>query len=179
MTLRSTIVILMLLANHTSLDGRVKNLYGGQEDRDGQSSQIKCTIRTSDLTWRTETVGTTVLVVIQCQGTSGFTVMPSLHLVPLPRQSGPDQGEYWAPFNLTTGASTKKWQVVSPTTETHTRSVRLPPTKLRWASTKSSVWPFQEFTKTVLPGRYSLHVELEVSGGKTVSSNEIKITVLK
>jgi len=177
--LRFTMVILMLFANHVSRDSGVKNPYGRQENEDGKNSQIKCTISTSDLTWHNEAAGTSVFVVTQCQGIRGFTVMPSLHLAPLPTPSGPDHGEYWAPFNLTTGASTKESQIVSPSTETQMRSVRLLPTKLLWAPTKSSVWPSQNFAKTVPYGRYSLRLELEVNGGKTVSSNEIKINILK
>jgi hypothetical protein len=179
LVLKSTMVILMLLANHASPDSGVKNPYGGQENRDGQSSQIKCTISPSDLTWRNEAAGTSVFVAAQCQGIGGFTVLSSLHLTPLPTQSGPDHGEYWAPFNLTTGASTKKSQVVSPAAGTQTRSVRLLPTTLLWASTKSSDWPAQDFAKTVPAGRYILRLELEVNGGKTVASNEIQINILK
>src|ERR1700688_4883410 len=158
MNLRSTIVILVLLANHTFLDVGVKKLYGGQENRHSQSPQIKCLISASDLTWRTEAASTLVFVVTQCEGTNGLTVMPSLQLAPLLRQSGPDHGEYWAPFNFTTGATTKESQVMSPTAETQTRSVRLSPTKLLWGTSKSSVWPFQDFAKTVRLGRYSLRL---------------------
>ena len=171
--------ILILFANHVSPASGAKNPYGWQENEDGQISKIKCTISTSDLTWRNEVAGTSVFVVTQCHGTSGFTVMPSLHLAPLTANSGLDHGEYWAPFNLTTGASTKESQTVSPSTETQIRSVRLLPTKLLWAPTKSSVWPSQNFAKTVPSGRYRLRLEIEVNGGKTVSSNEIKINILK
>jgi hypothetical protein len=140
--LRSAVVILILLANHTILDIGVKKLYGGQENRHSQSPHIKCIINASDLTWRTEAVSALVFVVTQCEETNGLTVMPSLHLAPLPRQSGPNHGECWARFNLTTGATTKESQVMSPTAETKTRSVRLSPTKLLWGPRRH---PFGRF----------------------------------
>jgi hypothetical protein len=172
--------MLLLLANHDSLDGGVKNPYDGelkQGKKEGQSSKIKCTASTSDATWHSDNASATVLVEIHFQGTVQVKLMPSLHLMALPKKHGLQQEEYWAPFDVTSGASTKENQKLDPAARA--RSVRLIPAELLWAPAKSSIWPSQDFSKTVPPGHYSLQVQLELKNGKTISSNEVSITVVK
>jgi hypothetical protein len=150
-----------------------------QEKGADQGPKIKCRISTSDANWRSENTGATVAVDIQFQGATELSVMPSLHMIALPKKHGLNQNEYWAPFAIPSGASTKMTQKLSPARETSTRSVRLVPGQLLWAPTMSSVWPAEEFAKTVPQGEYNLQVQLEIKGGKTISSNEVTITVLK
>ena len=125
-------------------------------------------------------------VEFQCQGATDMSAMPSLHLIALPKKQGLDQTEYWAPFAIPDGASTKNNQKLNPAPFVRLIQGRLlwAPTKssvgrLLWAPTKSSVWPSQEFAKTVPPGEYSVQVQLEMNSGETISSNEVTVTVLK
>lgn len=148
-----------------------------QEMGNDQSPKLKCTVSINNSRWRTGNQGAEISVEIQFQGTTELSVMPSVHLAALPKKHDLEQSEYWAPFAIPTGASTKEQQKVSAAGRVH--SVRLAPTQLLWASTKSSVWPSQNFAKAVAPGRYSLQVELELTDGKVVSSNEIEITIAK
>jgi hypothetical protein len=129
--------------------------------------------------WRFEKTGAAVALEIQFQGARELSVMPSLRLIALPKKHGLDQTEYWAPFNITNGASAKESQKLTPADGAKPRSIRLVPAQLLWAPTKSSVWPSQDFAKTVPPGRYNLQVQLELSGGKTISSNEVEINIIK
>jgi len=173
MPFRSAILVLILLTNQGS---GMKDFSEGnlrQENADDQSPKIKCTISTNDVIWHLKSADAAV-VEFQFQGATDLSAMPSLHMTALPKKQGLDQNEYWAPFAIPSGASAKETQKLSPA-----RSVRLVPGRLLWAPTKSSVWPSQEFTKTVAPGEYSLQVQLETDGGKTISSNEVTITVLK
>jgi hypothetical protein len=178
MIFRTAIVVLILITN-PYLDAHMENFYDSvlNQQADDQSPKLKCTISTSDVNWRTGNEQAEVSVDIQFQGTTELSVMPSVHLIALPKKHGLEQSEYWAPFAVPAGASTKVKQKVSAGTGAH--GVRLVPTHLLWAPTKSSVWPSQSFAKAVPTGRYSVQVQLELGDGKTVSSNEIEITVIK
>ena len=106
-------------------------------------------------------------------------MLPSLFLTALPKKNDVGHPEYWAPFNIATGASSSEWQKFGPDVQAHLISVRLAPHRLLWASTKSSVWPSENIAKVVLPGVYSLQARIEIKGGKTVLSNEVRVMVLK
>lgn len=145
----------------------------GPENRSGPP----IIIRTSHLEWRAEKEEATVSVEIRLQGTVEITAWPSLRLVAVSKTPGPVQQEYWAPFDLTTGLGTKADQRLSPADGTHPLSVRLVPSRLLWAATKSSVWPSQPLAKVVPGGNYVLRVQIEVEDGRTVSSNEVEISI--
>ena len=182
MALRSAILVLILITNHVALNGDMKNFPEGelrQEKGDNQSPKISCTISTNGVNWRSQKTGTAVTVHIQFQEAMELSVMTSLHLIALPKKHGLDQNEYWAPFAIANGASTKETQKLSSAGASSPLSDRLVPAQLLWAPTKSSVWPSQDFAKTVPPGEYGLQVQLEINGGKTISSNEVMVTVLK
>ena len=176
MLFRSAILVLILLTNQGAWSSGMSN-YSDSDVRQAkgreQASTIRCEIKASDVTWHLKSVDAAV-VGFQCQGPTDMSAMPSLHMIALPKKQGLDQTEYWAPFAIPSGASTKNSQKLSPAP-----SVRLVPGRLLWAPTKSSVWPSQEFAKTVPPGEYSVQVQLEINSGETISSNEIKVTVLK
>jgi hypothetical protein len=182
MVCRSAILILALLVNCSALGGHLMGFAKGepqQETREGQTPKVKCTISTTDVKWRLGGEHPAVSIHIQFQGAAEVSVMPSIHLSALPKRHGLDQVEYWAPFNVNTGVTSRESQKVRAGSKSNARSVRVIPTQLLWAPTKSSVWPCQGFAKTVPPGRYSLRVELELVTGSTVRSNEIAITVVK
>lgn len=179
MTSRSILILLLLAtsgivpANASRCDGDDTN--GGKDE--SKNPMITCSIRTYRVDWHLRSEDARVVVEIVFQGSSQITALPSLHLIAVSKTEGPIQEEYWAPFDLTTGSILKKKQKVQPTGELHPRSVRLFPSRLLWASTKSSVWPSQSFTKTVPRGRYRLRVQIELENGKSVSSNEVEINV--
>lgn len=182
MLFRSAILVLALLTNHGVVNKGMKDFSESnlsQEKGDDQIPKIKCTINTNDVAWHSRSADATVAVEFQFQGATDLSVMPSLHMTALPKKQGLDQNEYWAPFAIPSGVSTKETQKLSPVGGPNTRSLRLVPGRLLWAPTKSSVWPSQEFAKTVPPGEYSLQVQLEINGGTTISSNEVTITLLK
>lgn len=182
MILQSAILALMLLANRGDLVGQADGFAesaSGQENGSNESPEITCIITTNNSKWRSKRAVATVSVGIEFQGMVRVSVMPSVHLTALPKSDGMTQNEYWAPFSVATGASTRNWQKLSIPTGKRRYSLRLVPSRLRWASTRSSVWPSQAMAKTVPPGDYSLVVHLETSEGKAVVSNELKITVLK
>ncbi len=182
MSLRSAILILALLANRGTLDRHSMSFSEGdltQDKKGGEAPKFRCTISTSDVEWSPSSAKSAVSVRIQFERVTEVSVMPSLHLIALPKRHGLSQVEYWAPFDVNSGATTKESQVLRVENKAITRSVRVIPTQLLWASTKSSVWPFQGFERTVRPGRYSVQVQLELAEGTTVRSNEVAITVVK
>jgi len=176
MFLRSGVLILLLVTGQRFVSSGTGDVPEGemtQEKGTDESPKIKCTISTNDVAWHLKSADA-VAVEFQFQGAADLSAMPSLHMIALPKRHGLDQNEYWAPFAIPSGTSSKETQKLSPA-----GSVRLVPGRLLWASTKSSVWPSQEFAKTVPPGEYSLQVQLEINGGKTISTNEVTVTVLK
>src|SRR5262245_40909858 len=176
-----TVLILVLLTSSGALDafvGKPEGVAMHQRAQEQRSSVIDCTIQTSQLNWR-HNEEATVSVQIRVQGVSEITALPSLLLTTVQKTSEPIQGAYWAPFDITTGSSTKKSQKMQSTGETNPRSLRLVPSRLLWARTISSVWPSQTLTKTVPPGKYRLQVQFELEAGKTVSSNELEISITK
>lgn len=176
MLFRSAILVLILLTIQAASSDGMKD-YSDSDLRQAkgqeQTPTIRCTIRTNDVSWHLKSADAAV-VEFQCQGATDMSAMPSLHMIALPKKQGLDQTEYWAPFAIPGGASTKNNQRINPGL-----SVRLVPGRLLWAPTKSSVWPSQEFTKTVPPGEYSVQVQLEINSGETISSNEVTVAVLK
>lgn len=182
MRFRPAALLLLLLNSPGASNSSLKNIPGGvlsQEVGGKRSTEIRCTIATKDVRWRVGDKDTAVEVYIQSKGATDLSVLPSLHMILLPKKQGLDPNEYWAPFAIPNGASTKKTQKLSTTGDARTLSVRLVPARLLWASTKTSVWPSQEFAKIILPGKYSLNVQLEIDGGRTISSNGITVSVLK
>lgn len=176
MLFQSAILVLILLM---TLGIGVKDLSEGnlrQENVNDHGLSIRCTIRTNEVIWHLKNPEAAI-VEFQFQGAGDLSAMPSLHMTALPKKQAMDKNEYWAPFAIPGGASTRETQRLSSARSV--RSVRLVPGRLLWAPTKSSVWPSQEFTRTVPPGQYSLQAQLETDGGKTLSSNEVTITVLK
>jgi hypothetical protein len=178
MTLRSIILILLLLTSCGAGPG-VEKAGGGemaQGAEKGGRSMIDCTMRTSNPIWRPGEEAT-ISVEIRFPGGGEFTVLSSVNLVAVPKTAGLLQEEYWAPFDIATGSSTKEWQKLQPTDETHARSVRMVPSRLLWAATKSSVWPSQPLERAVPRGKYLLRVEFALEPGKTASSNEVEVTI--
>jgi hypothetical protein len=180
MLTRSIILVLLLLASCKAgqdvleKSDSVDSSQGTQQSGD---PAIDCTIRTSHPIWRRDTDEATVSVEARVHGTNEVTLSSFLLLVAVSKSPGPLQEEYWAPFDIKTGSSTKARQRVLQTDKTHPLSVRLAPSQLLWAATKSSVWPSNTLAETVPRGRYILRVEIELEGGKTVSSNEVEISI--
>jgi hypothetical protein len=176
MLFRSAILVLILITSQGASSRAMKD-YSDSDLRQAkgqqQSPTIRCEIRTNDVTWHLKSADAAV-VEFQCQGATNMSAMPSLHMIALPKKQGLDQTEYWAPFAIPGGASTKNSQKLAPAP-----SARLVPGRLLWAPTKSSVWPSQEFAKTVPPGEYTVQVQLEINSGETISSNEVTVTVAK
>ena len=158
----------------------VSNVCGNAEDQKKavvSESDIGCTITTTDANWDAKKATSVVSVEVEHPEFIRASAIPSVRLIALPRKEGIYQDEYWAPFNITTGASTKNWQKIA--NSIHALSIHLNPFQLLWAPTKSSVWPAQAFSKTVPEGQYILQVQIEVNGAKTFLSNEVKITITK
>jgi hypothetical protein len=176
------ILALMLSSQSASVGVQLNDspkVARSMETRRKSNSVIICKITTSDTSWRLKKSSATVSVEIQYMGSSEISVMPSLELFGLPKKEGLGQIEYWAPFALSTGESTKSQQKLAPTPKAGPLSVHLLPRKLFWASSLSSVWPDRNLVKTVPPGNYSVQVQLELSDGTKVVSNEIPISILK
>lgn len=177
MTLRSHILLLILLTTQLQLEGCVTHVPAGVPEQmtDNQTSELTCMIKTDALEWHTSKAAAQVDVDIHLEGTSPASIMPSLRLLSLSKEQGLNQDEYWAPFDVMTGTKTKKRQELAAGHHT----VRVHPNQLLWASTKSSVWPSDKLGKTVKPGRYVVQVQLELSDGRKVSSNGVTVTLLK
>ena len=133
------------------------------------TAALVCTIKTVDPRWPVDSAKATLVVDIQSGVMGRVSVMPSLHLLAVPQKGGVERIEYWAPFDISTGASTKEWQHLSNLKKS--RSVQLVPSRLMWASALSSVWPSDTMAKSVPPGLYTLRAEIEMSGRTTVESN--------
>jgi len=176
------ILTVMLLSEGANVGVQPSNSSGvarSMETSREPDSMITCRITASDTNWRLKKSSATVSVEIQYLGSSEISVMPSLELFRLPKTEGLGQIEYWAPFALSTGVSTRSQQELVPTSKPGPLSVKLLPAELLWAPSLSSVWPDGNLVKTVPPGNYSLQVQLELSDGTKIASNEIPITILK
>jgi len=161
-------------------DALTSNFQDGQDDSISGGPHIECRVTTTDAQWRRGKKNPLVSVKLEAGNAVNVSVMPSLHLMALPKQAGPREDEYWAPFSMTDGKEIHDWQLLdlppgSPV------SVQVSPVRLLWGLTKSSgsIWPTQRFSKAVLPGKYSLQVQIETKNGRTISSNEIEITVAR
>src|ERR1700752_2119474 len=118
MALQTAMLALVLLTNLSS-DAHMTNLSDGvlnQENADAQSPKLKCIISTNNASWRLGNEGAEISVDVQVQGTAELSVMPSVHLIALPKKRDLEQSEYWAPFAVPTGASTKEKQKLSAAT---------------------------------------------------------------
>jgi hypothetical protein len=180
MNWQSMILTLAVAVSLNAFISNMKNFLGnlsGPVASIKQSSDIKCTITTDNLEWHVKDKPPVITVKFDFHGAINAPVMPSVRLTALPRKEGIHQNAYWAPFTITTGKSMSEWQKLGFAAEKKQLSISLVPSELLWASTKSSVWPSEAMAKTLLPGEYILQVQLEVSGGKTFVSNEIKILV--
>jgi hypothetical protein len=145
---------------------------------DKRASELRCSISTNDSHWKLGVSGNGVSVEVQLHGNTDSTIMPSLHLVAITKNEGSAQDEYWAPFRLKDGASTKEWQQVG-TGEQNRPPTRVLPLQISWAPTKSSVWPAETLANVVPPGTYYLQAQMEIRGHNPVVSNKIEITVLR
>jgi hypothetical protein len=117
---------------------------------------------------------------VELNGEVDVLVMPSVQLTALPRKTDElNQDQYWAPFDLDSAASTNKWQQLTNHGKPQRRTVRLVPSRLSWAKTKSSTWPSQAFSQVVPPGDYSLQVKLDTRDYKATASNEVTVTIVK
>jgi hypothetical protein len=90
------------------------------------------------------------------------------------KKEGAYQDAYWATFSVATGKSTSKWQKLSDEGKKKPLSIRLVPSELLWAPTKSSVWPSDVIRKAVPLGEYNLPLQFEVNTGKTFGSDKAK-----
>ena len=178
MLLRAATIILTLLTNGSFVNAGFKDFSERnlRQAKDDPRRKIKCIISTNDMTWHSGSGDAAIAVEFQLQGATELSLMPSLHMTALPKRQGVDENEYWAPFAIPSGASTKETQKLRAA---GVHSLRLVPGQLLWAPTKSSVWPSQQFAKIVPPGEYSLQVQLEIEKGGTITSNEGTVTVLK
>ncbi|SRR6266702_4072307 len=182
MSFRSAILMLAVLANFSAIDGHIMSFPEDElthENRGDKAPKVKCAISANNVEWSSRSAESSVSVHIQFEGAKEISVTASLQLTALPKGHGLGKDEYWAPFDAASGRTTKGSQTLRAPDERYNRSVQLVPTQLFWASTKSSVWPSDDFAKTVPPGPYSLQVQLELTGGATIKSNEITINVVK
>lgn len=150
----------------------------GQDKSPGDGSYIKCTIAADQVRWQVDHTPA-VSVEIDIRRSVKTSVMPALHLSALPKKAGIYQEEYWAPFSIAKGTATSEWQRLSIGADKKPFSVRLVPSELQWAATKSSAWPSDPMAKVVPPGEYSLQVEIEVNKDNTFTSNEVRVIVIK
>lgn len=171
---------LLLAVGCTAMIGRSPSVTDRtMRGHDGRGAQVRCSVSTTEVVWRSDGGNATISVELYFDAATQLRALPSIRLVTLPKREGLERAEYWAPFDIADSRSTTKTQTFEPSSETIRKPIRLVPSKLLWASTKSSVWPSREFAKTVPSGRYGLRIQLELDGGATLSSNEIEITVKK
>ena len=175
MTSRPVLFILLLLASCGGGRREGETVQGTDESR---QSTIDSTIRTTHHVWRAGEQAT-VFVEIRFRGAKQATVRPSLTLTSVQQTAAPVflQDQYWAPFDITTGSTGRERELLQSTDETQPLSIRLVPSRLLWAASKSSVWPSQPLEKAVPRGKYLLRVEVEIEPGKTESSNEVAVTI--
>lgn len=181
MALRSGVLSLIIaLMSCAVVDGHVPSFTEHRlKQRDEQHMpQIHCTIATSHIKWVRGSKDDAVSVMLAFQGTGGFVALPSLHLIALPERHDIHGAEYWAPFSVVGGTTNEK-QVLQPADGTTSQVIHVTPSTLSWAPAKSSVWPSESFAKAVPPARYILQVQVELSEGRTISSNKIEITIVK
>jgi hypothetical protein len=141
---------------------------------------VICTVEAPSVRWHQKGKDSAVRVKIEAKEPASLSVVPSMHLMALPKKEEVEEDEYWSLFNIEAGASTHDWQRLALLAD-KPLSLQLAPTQMLWGLTKSSasIWPIQKFGKAVPPGRYSLQVQLKTSSGKVISSNEIEINVVK
>jgi hypothetical protein len=86
-------------------------------------------------------------------------VIPVFVLVP----TSADSGAYWAPVNLLKGLplEVNNTVLVSPSSAA-TLDVKIDPSALLWGRRTAALWPRSKFVEVVPPGRYRLHVQLDV-----------------
>src|SRR6266404_4706453 len=132
-------------------------------------------VSVSQTEWHTDDPQPTVTLELAVAEDRELDILPSLHLQSEAQQKG-QRREYWAPFDLTSGRTTKESQ---PTKIQHgsPRSFQAFPMKLKWAKVSSSVWPDASLPETVPPGKYRLRVDLTFKDGRTVSSKEVTVTI--
>jgi hypothetical protein len=116
---------------------------------------------------------------LEVHGTMSTSAVPSVRLTALPKKEGVYQDAYWAPFSVATGKSMSKWQKLSDEGKKKPLSIRLVPSELLWAPTKSSVWPSDAIRKAVPLGEYNLPLQFEVNTGKTFGSDKVRVPILK
>ena len=143
-----------------------------------QNSELRCTIAASDTRWRVRGSTKQVSIEVDIHGSAESPVMPSLGLVAAPK-GGSHQNEYWAPFSLANGTTSKEWQNLGPTTRSDHRSVRLFPLRLLWAPTKSSAWPSEAIAGVVPLGTYDVLARIETKDHAASLSNRVRITVVR
>jgi hypothetical protein len=140
----------------------------------GEPQQVRCSISTTDVNWVLDSHVAAVVVELRVDTPKAVTGVASLHLSALPKREDLGAVEYWAPFAVN-GRSTAARQTFHPSA-TKLTSIRILPSRLRWGTTKSSVWPAREFARAVPPGRYGVRVQIQLDEGASISSNELTIT---
>jgi hypothetical protein len=153
---------------------------GQSEQEKNEITGVKCNISAPNLQWRLKDTTATVSLEVEFHGKVDVVVMPSVQLTALPKRANElEQDQYWAPFDLASGASTNHWKRLTNGDETQRHTLQLVPSKLSWARTKSSVWPSRTFAGAIPPGQYSLQVKLDTRDYKTILSNEVTVTIVK
>jgi len=142
--------------------------------------RIECTIATTDTVWRGRKQGPLLSLTLNSEDAVSISVMPSVHLMALPKKEGPLEDEYWALFAIAGEKEIHDWQRIDLRPKTPL-SIQLAPMELVWGLTKSSasMWPTQKFSNAVSPGKYNLQVQIETKNGRTILSNDIEITVAR
>jgi hypothetical protein len=151
-----------------------------QEQLTSGGPNIKCTVDISSASWRYKDHSPVISIKIESTEEHDLSVIPSVRLMALPKKQGVKEDEYWALFGITAEANTHEWQRLKLSAKKPTM-VHVSPKNLLWGLTKSSasMWPVQKFTEAVPPGKYSLQVQLKINSDKTISSNEIEVSVDK
>jgi hypothetical protein len=180
MTWRRIFLALILIVSQNSLVymNITPEKPPGQDKSPGDGPNIRCTLAADQTRWQADHTPA-VSVEIDIRRSPKTSVMPALHLTALPKKGGIYQDEYWAPFSVANGTATTEWQKLAVGADKKPFSVRLVPSELQWAATKSSVWPSDPMAKVVPPGEYSLQVKIEVNKDATFTSNEVRVIIIK
>lgn len=140
-------------------------------------NDVKSTISTNMDKWQLGTNNATLTLQTDLTTTNGMTVLASIHLLTPDRKNAQIPVEYWAPFRLESGNASSKWLRIDSASSPKQVKVNVIPANLKWAATKSSVWPSKSFT-TLPTGTYRLFVEIDSEDGVKYRSNEIVVTLL-
>lgn len=130
---------------------------------DNTTNRASCSVSSQSEEWsRTGSIK----VSVKCDTDTPIVAAMSARL-----QSRTSEDAFWAPFDQNGKPTRERQKRLS------SKPIQLIPARLKWDSTKSSIWPSRSFSDAILPGKYDFFVQYELSDGQIVKSNQIQVVI--